>query len=79
MKFTATYTDTFGGEPNFAWARKASFEAPDSASTALLVRRAKRALGLSGSHKTEDLGETIALRLRGEYTIVFIEIEEVNA
>lgn len=79
MRFTATYTDTFGGEPNFSWARKASFEAPESASNALLVRRAKRALGLSGPHKTEDWGDTIALRLRGECTIVFVEIEEVNS
>ena len=79
MKFAATYTDTFGGEPNFAWVRRASFEAPESASNALLVRRAKRALGLSGPHKTQDCGETIALRLSGECTIVFIEIEEVNS
>lgn len=76
MKYVATYTDTFGGEPNFSWARRASFEAQESASNALLVRRAKRALGLSGPHKTEDWGDTIALRLIGECTIVFIEIDE---
>jgi hypothetical protein len=38
-KQTYTYTDTFGDEPNFAWAR--SVEAKD-------IREAKRLLDLSG-------------------------------
>ena len=46
--YACEYTDTFGGEANYAWVRKATFSAPDDASRAMLLRRAKAALGLSG-------------------------------
>lgn len=49
-EWEATLTDTFGGEPNFGWARRARFRVPTSASTATVVRAAKRALGVSYRH-----------------------------
>ena len=73
MKYSAQLTDTFAGEANYSWVRNATFEAPDAASTPLLVRRAKRALGLCGPHKTEEWGETIAIRPQGACIIAFVE------
>lgn len=72
MKFIAEHTDTFGGDANYSWVTRRTFEAPENATTALLVRRAKRALDITGRHKTEEWGETIAIRPAGECTIVFI-------
>lgn len=73
MTFEAEYTDTFSGEANYSWVRRATFEAPDSASDALLMRRAKRELGLSGVRgKRESLGDSLALRPYGSCTILFI-------
>ena len=58
MTFTAEYTDTFGGEANYSWVHRVSFEMPDNASQAAIMRRAKRELGISGTcGKTVDDGE----------------------
>lgn len=71
MKFEATYTDTFGGEANFAWGRRATFDAPDTAKDSLLIRRAKSALGIVGRHKWSIPGERADMI--GECTCIFIE------
>lgn len=73
MKYSAELTDTFGGDANYSWVRRRVFEAPDNASNALLVRRAKRELGLSGPHRTEQWGDVIAIRPTGACLIAFIE------
>lgn len=73
MQFQAEYTDTFGGEANYAWVRRAEFEAPADASDALVMRRAKKALGLSGVRgKREDAGEYLALYPFGSCTVLFV-------
>ena len=72
MKYIAEYTDTFGGEANYSWVTRRTFEAPDNASTRLLVGRAKRALGIAGPHKTEEYGDMIAVHPRGSCTVMFI-------
>jgi hypothetical protein len=74
MKYCIEYTDTFSGEANYSWKQSATFEAPDTASTPLLVRRGKRALGLSGPHRTEEWGDTIAVYPRGTCTVAFISV-----
>lgn len=71
MKFEATFTDTFGGEVNFGWVRRAEFDAPDTASDALLIRRAKRALGVVGRHKWHCKGERADIV--GECTCILID------
>lgn len=40
MLYQIELTDTFGGEANYCWVRRATFEAPADAPTALIVRRA---------------------------------------
>lgn len=48
MKIKCELTDTFGGEPNYSWVRRAEIEVPEDASESLIVRRSKKTLGLSG-------------------------------
>lgn len=73
MEYNLEYTDTFGGEANYSWVRRATIEAPSDISDLALVRRAKRALDLSGvSCRRESWGDTIALRPYGSCTIAFI-------
>lgn len=76
MTYEITLTDTFGGEANFSWARKATFEAPDTANDSLLIRRGKKALGLIGRHQAASLGDTIELRWPSECIVAFIEAKE---
>lgn len=73
MKYQIEYTDTFGGDANYSWVRRAVIEAPDSATAALLMRRAKKALGLSGARgRTSDMGEVIEFKPYGCATVLFI-------
>ena len=72
MKYEIEMTDTFGGEANYSWVRRATFEAPDNASNALLVRRAKKALEITGNHKTSDFGDGLELRFPNCCMIAFI-------
>ena len=73
MQYSAEYTDTFAGEANYSWARRTTFTAPDNAPRSTLVRRAKRALGITGRHRTEEWGDTIAVYPAHTCTVLFIE------
>jgi hypothetical protein len=42
------YTDTFGGEPNYCWLKRATLEIPHGLSNRGIMRRMKAAVGLSG-------------------------------
>ena len=64
-------TDTFGGEANYAWVRRATFTTPQGASRRVIVREAKRALDLCGRWNTTDLGEGYELRTRGACLVAF--------
>ena len=76
MWFRVEYTDTFGGEANYSWVRRARFEAPESITDRDLVARAKRELGLTGVRcRRETWGETIVLRPVGQLTIMFIDAD----
>lgn len=73
MQYNVEYTDTFGGEANYSWVKRHSFEAPDNASRKLLVRRAKSLLGLNGVRcRVEEWGEQIAIYPRGACVVAFI-------
>lgn len=72
-KFLAEMTDTFSGEANYSWLHSVIFEAPADASTATLVRRAKKALGVSAPHRSpDDHGDLIRLDLRHQCVVIFI-------
>lgn len=74
MLFSVEYTDTYGGEANYSWVRKSSFEAPEGASQAMIVRRAKASLGLTGwPMRTESMGDMYKLTPSdGSCTVAFV-------
>lgn len=72
MKFDCELTDTFAGEANYSWVKRAQFEASDNAKQSLLVRRAKKALGIIGRHKASSFGDVIELRFGSECIVAFI-------
>ena len=77
MNYIAEYTDTFGGEANYAWILRETFAAPADASDALLVRRAKRALGIAGRHRKSGHADSSVLHPANECTVVFITDEGI--
>ena len=77
MKYETECTDTFEGEANYSYVNRATFEAPSNASQAMLVRRAKKMLGLSGARgRTETIGETIIFRPYRSCAVLFINYVE---
>lgn len=66
-------TDTFGGEANYSWVRREVITLPAGASDLAVVRAAKRALSLSGTHcRRYELGEGFELRPYASCTVAFI-------
>ena len=71
--FDAEVTDTYGGEANYSWVRRASFQAPRDASDATLVRLGKKALDMTGQRCTRTTyGDTIQLDVVGACVRAFI-------
>ena len=76
-KFNAELTDTFGGEANYSWVRRATFEAPAGATDTQLVRMGKKALQITGTPcKRSTYGDTIQLDVVGACIRAFISIED---
>jgi hypothetical protein len=73
MNFEAEYTDTFSGEANYSWVRRALFNVNEGVSDRSLVREAKRRLGLTGVRcYREEIGDMIKLVPVGTCTVLFI-------
>jgi hypothetical protein len=73
MKLSCELTDTFGGEANYSWVRRADLELPDTATPRQQITAAKAALGLTGCRCVKsDLGDLIELRPSGSCTVAFI-------
>jgi hypothetical protein len=76
MKLSCELTDTFGGEANYSWVRRADLELPDTATPRQQITAAKAALGLTGCRCVKsDLGDLIELRPSGSCTVAFISFE----
>lgn len=71
------YTDTFGGEANYSWVRRASFTMPEGASLLAVMRRAKLEMGLSGARGMRDYynGDTLEFRPYRSCTVMFCTAE----
>ena len=66
-------TDTFSGEANYSWVRRASVSVRDGASRMAIVRAAKAALGITGIPcRVTDFGDMIELRPRKSCTVAFV-------
>lgn len=77
MKYQYTLTDTFGGEANYAWAKRGEIELPDDASDLALVRRVKKELEMEGVRcRKEKWGETLVLYPVGQCLVLFVEVVE---
>lgn len=75
IKLQCEHTDTFGGEANYSWVRRADIELPDNASDRSIVMAAKKALGLTGTRcRTYNHGDMWELRPYGECTVAFISL-----
>jgi hypothetical protein len=75
MKVEFELTDTFGGEPNYSWIRRETFDYTDNPSDLAIVRRAKKWAGLTGE-KCEVEGTSndlfFAIRPRKMCQILFV-------
>jgi hypothetical protein len=73
MAYLAEWTDTFGGEANYSWVKRATIEAGDEPSDVALMRRAKAALGLSGLRgRTFNHGDMMEFRPYGMCCVLFV-------
>ena len=73
MNFQFEMTDTFGGEANYSWVKRSSFDFKSTATDKALVRRAKKWAGLSGIRcNVDNYGEMIAIKPVDRPVVVFI-------
>lgn len=74
-KYSVEMTDTRHGQPNYSWLRTACIDAPCDATSKMLVRRAKRALGISAPHALlSDSGDLIRINLRRHPITILISV-----
>lgn len=70
--FRVEYTDTFGGEANYSWCRRAIIVLRHCAPLAELKRKAKKAVNLSGCPgRWHGLGGDYEFRPYGSCTVLF--------
>ena len=72
MIYDITVTDTYAGELNYCWVHRYELEAPADTSTRALVRRVKRAAGITGRHRLDDYGDELVIWPRGECIAVLV-------
>jgi hypothetical protein len=72
MRYQVELTDTFGGEANYAWVRRAEIESPKGTRRSLM-RAAKAAVGITGSRGTvADFGDSLDFRPYGACLVMFV-------
>lgn len=79
MAYQVEYTDTFGGDANYSWVRRARVEGPREAASArsrrrAIMRQAKAAVGLTGVRGRTDVysSDDMAFRPYGMATVLFV-------
>ena len=73
ITWQAELTDTFGGEANYGWVRRATFEVSNDATQRQVVAAGKAALGMTGERcRTTDLGDSYQLHPVGTCTVAFL-------
>lgn len=77
--YNVEYTDTFSGEANYSWVKRATIRATDKlgkGSQASIMRKAKAAMGLTGAKGvTSNMGEGLEFRPYGSCTVLFVSPE----
>ena len=73
MTYNLEITDTFGGEANYSWVKRARLDAPSGASRRTLVRLAKSWAGLTNVPcQVSDCGDMIMIKPRWQCVVMFI-------
>ena len=73
MAYLAEWTDTYGGDANYSWVKRATIKAEGGTSDLALMRRAKAALGLSGLRgRTYQHGDMIEFRPYRMCCVLFV-------
>jgi len=91
-KYLAEYTDTFGGEANYSWVKRATISVPEwpafkdwdgngrrepKAYQRTVMRRAKAALGLSGLRgRTLSIGDSYEFRPYNMACVLYVTYSE---
>ena len=91
-KYLAEFTDTFGGEANYSWVRRATLSVPEwsafkdwdgdgrrepKAYQRTVMRRAKAALGLSGVRgRTLSIGDSYEFRPYNMACVLYVTYAE---
>lgn len=74
VKFTVEYTDTFGGEANYCWVKRAEFTLDGASSRTVILRKAKALVGLTGVRgRTEDYGDMLKFTPYKSCTVMFVK------
>lgn len=67
------YTDTFGGEANYAWLHLQTYAVPADKSDSWIKRFAKKSLNINGvPGKWEESAEGFTFRPHGMNTVLFV-------
>lgn len=70
-------TDTFCGEANYGWIRRATLANVENATDAQIKRRAKAAVYLTGIRgEWETCGDLMTFRPRNLHQILFVTVED---
>lgn len=76
-RWNVEYTDTFAGEANYCWVRRATIARNRRAYDRELMRKAKAAVGITGMRgRKESYGDSIAFYPYGTATVLFINWKE---
>lgn len=74
-RFVVEFTDTFGGEANYSWVHRRSFDAPHNITNRALMRRAKKLLNISGARgRVEDYGDELRFYPYGMCAVMFVNV-----
>jgi len=72
MVFNVEFTDTFAGDANYAWVRRAQVVLPDTATNRQIAYHAKRSVGLGGvKGRSSWHGDAYEFRPYGSATVLF--------
>ena len=76
MKAQVELTDTFGGEANYSWVKRAEFVC-DGMTDRQIERKAREEIGLTGVRcKREDLGDMVAWYPHNSCTVAFLTFDD---
>ena len=68
-------TDTFGGEANYCWVKRAILTIPCGTSKRAIMRRCKAAMGITGERgRTADFGDMLEFRPYGRQIIMLAHV-----